>query len=109
MTRIAKKAARKTTIWVMIPFCTVVLVVAFSQPATTAETSDSQKQNALIRPTENPRITIGKYPPDFELPILTFGKDASGKPAGIISEKDTIRLSSFRGKKPVFLVMSSYT
>ncbi len=57
----------------------------------------------------NPKIKIGEFPPDFELPKLTFDKDADGKPIGRISENDTIKLSSFRGKRPVCLIMSSYT
>ena len=34
---------------------------------------------------------------------------AQGKPVGVIDNADTIQLSSFRGKKPVCLIMSSYT
>ncbi len=55
-----------------------------------------------------PAIKLGQMAPDFELPPLTFedGKDAK-KVARIGIKK--IRLSSFRGKKPVFLIFSSYT
>jgi len=59
--------------------------------------------------TENPLIREGEFPPDFELPKLNFRMDEAGKTVGVINEKDTIRLSSFRGKKPVCLIMSSYT
>ena len=59
--------------------------------------------------TQNPLIRRGEFPPDFELPKLVFRTDETGKTVGVINEKDTIRLSSFRGKKPVCLVMSSYT
>ena len=54
-------------------------------------------------------IKVGEFPPDFELPILKFGKDRAGKPVGIINKKETIRLSSFFGKRPVCMIMSSYT
>jgi hypothetical protein len=57
----------------------------------------------------NPKVTIGEFPPDFELPRLTIKTDETGKSVGVISEKDTVRLSSFRGKKPVCMIMSSYT
>ena len=57
----------------------------------------------------NPRIVRGQFPPDFELPRLRFETNEHGKPVGLIDQADTIRLSSFRGKKPVCLIMSSYT
>jgi len=57
----------------------------------------------------NPKIVIGQFPPDFTLPRLHFDTDTQGKPVGVIDEADTVQLSSFRGKKPVCLIMSSYT
>jgi hypothetical protein len=57
----------------------------------------------------NPKIVIGQFPPDFNLPKLHFETNTEGKPVGVIDETDTIQLSSFRGKKPVCLIMSSYT
>jgi len=56
-----------------------------------------------------PKVKLGEFPPDFELPRLTLGEDKEGNPIGIVNEKDTVRLSAFRGKKPVCLIMSSYT
>ena len=53
-------------------------------------------------------IVVGRQAPDFELPRLTLTTDADGKPIGKISD-EKIKLSSFRGKKPVCLIMSSYT
>jgi len=57
----------------------------------------------------NPKIVLGQFPPDFTLPRLRFETNAEGKPVGLIDDADTIQLSSFRGKKPVCLIMSSYT
>ena len=57
----------------------------------------------------NPKIVFGEFPPDFELPRLRFDTNAEGKPVGVIDDSDTVRLSSFRGKKPVCMIMSSYT
>ena len=54
-------------------------------------------------------VRVGEFAPDFELPRLTITTDPNGEPIGVISETDTIRLSSFRGKRPVCLIMSSYT
>jgi hypothetical protein len=53
-------------------------------------------------------IQIGDTAPDFELPRLTIEKDKVGNAVGKISAQK-VKLSSFRGKKPVFLVFSSYT
>ena len=68
-------------------------------------------QNCVGRANEDDGslVRVGEFSPDFELPRLTITKDRKGKPIGIISETDTIRLSSFRGKRPVCLIMSSYT
>ena len=72
-------------------------------------TEDASGQQRPGERGYNPKIKIGELAPDFELPRLTFGKDASGEPIGKINDNDTIKLSSFRGKKPVCLIMSSYT
>jgi hypothetical protein len=57
----------------------------------------------------NPKVIVGEFAPDFELPRLVIETDATGKSRGVISETDTVTLSSFRGKKPVCMIMSSYT
>ena len=54
------------------------------------------------------KIVVGQDAPDFELPVLTLSTDADGSPIGKISD-EKIKLSSFRGKKPVCIIMSSYT
>jgi len=68
-------------------------------------------QNCIGRANENDGslVRVGEFAPDFELPRLTITNDPNGKPIGVISETDTVRLSSFRGKRPVCLIMSSYT
>ena len=58
---------------------------------------------------EGPRVVVGEFPPDFELPSLTFGENEEGEPVGIVSENDRFRLSSMFGKRPVCLIMSSFT
>jgi len=75
--------------------------------ALVAEFSSGQTRQA--RSAENPLLKLGQFAPDFELPKLALKTDDTGKPIGVISEEDTVRLSSFRGKKPVCLIMSSYT
>jgi hypothetical protein len=54
------------------------------------------------------KVVVGRQAPDFELPRLTLTTDADGNPIGKISD-EKVKLSSFRGKKPVCLIMSSYT
>jgi hypothetical protein len=74
----------------------VVIVAAREGPGQTREAGQ-----ALVR--------VGEDAPDFNLPRLTITSDPSGKPIGVIRDADTFRLSSFRGKRPVCLIMSSYT
>ena len=52
----------------------------------------------------NPGPAAGDPAPDFELPRLVPA--ANGAPAG---SGGKVRLSSFRQKRPVVLVLSSYT
>jgi hypothetical protein len=106
MRRTRKRAARDAA-WLVTVFCAATVIL--SQGARTAESFDDETQTKPIRSDENPLVKPGEFPPDFKLPRLTLKTDATGKPVGVIGEKDTIRLSSFRGKKPVCLIMSSYT
>jgi hypothetical protein len=108
MKRTRKEVVRDTA-WLAAVFCAAASVSILSLPAWTAESSDDQARTRPTRSDENPLVKPGEFAPDFELPRLTFEANAAGKPVGVISEKDTIRLSSFRGKKPVCLIMSSYT
>ncbi len=55
------------------------------------------------------KVTVGEFPPEFELPYLTFDTDENGKPVGVISKKNTFKLSDHFGQKPVCMIMSSYT
>ncbi|MFB0552993.1 MAG: hypothetical protein ACETWQ_06725 [Phycisphaerae bacterium] len=96
-------------------FFLVALVAEFSSgqaiPINDMGGSANPDVSELVNPI--PSLTggvkLGEYAPDFELPKLAIKTDDAGKPVGVISEKDTVRLSSFRGKKPVCLIMSSYT
>jgi hypothetical protein len=96
------RVVQNAAVWLVPVFSIVALVVMLSEPAA-AQRPQSNRAAA------NPKVKVGEFAPDFELPRLTFKTDATGKTVGVISEKDTIRLSSFRGKKPVCLIMSSYT
>ena len=53
-------------------------------------------------------IAVGQPAPDFELAPLTVETGADSKPVGKIGESK-VRLSSFRGKMPVVIILSSYT
>lgn len=59
--------------------------------------------------TVAPKIEVGEFAPDFELPFLSFAEDGEGKPIGVIHDTGTFKLSSFRGERPVCMIMSSYT
>ena len=86
-----------------------ILAVLFSRPAWSASRRSGQTRERPNRSAINLLVKPGEYPPDFNLPRLTLTTDAEGKSVGVINEKDRIRLSSFRGKRPVCLIMSSYT
>ncbi len=98
MKRTSRRVIRNTVAYLMTIFFLMALVAEFSSG-----------QTRQARSAENPLVKLGQLAPDFELPKLAFKTDDTGKPIGVISEKDTVSLSSFRGKKPVCLIMSSYT
>ncbi len=102
MRRTRRKVVRDAAAWLAPVFSVVVLVIMLSEP-TRAQRSRPSREGG------SPKVKVGEFAPDFELPRLTFKTDATGKPIGVISENDKVKLSSFRGKKPVCLIMSSYT
>lgn len=93
-----RKAFQNTPLLLLAVFCLIILI-----------TDTVKAQQKKMPPGYNPKIKIGDFPPDFELPRLTIQTDEEGKSVGVINEEDTVRLSSFQGKKPVCLIMSSYT
>ncbi|MHC4116161.1 MAG: hypothetical protein ACYSWO_01515 [Planctomycetota bacterium] len=102
MKRTRRRIIRDAAAWLAPVFSIAALVVMLSEPVA-AQRSRSGRSAA------NPKVKVGEFAPDFELPRLTFKTDATGEIVGVISENDTIKLSSFRGKKPVCMIMSSYT
>ena len=97
-----RRVIRRAASWLVPVFSIIALVVILSEPVTAQLSRPS-------RPAPSPKVKVGELAPDFELPKLVLKTDASGKNIGVISEDETIRLSSFRGKKPVCMIMSSYT
>ena len=87
-------------------FCIALLAAFLSQVTIAKELTADQPQRAQ-RP--QPKVKVGELAPDFNLPLLTFDTDAAGKPIGKISDNNKIRLSDYFGKKPVCMIMSSYT
>ena len=95
--------SQKAFVWLLTMVFLVAGMSFLSQTVSAAENPSRQKGGS------NPLVKMGEYAPDFELPRLILTTDSDGKSIGLISDKDTVRLSSFRGKKPVCLIMSSYT
>ncbi len=54
------------------------------------------------------QLAPGVEAPDFELPLLLVGENDKGETIGAVGH-DTVRLSSFRGKKAVALTLSGST
>jgi len=68
----------------------------------------AQPRGPASRPARPPELTVGQAAPDFELNRLAVRKDADGNEAPQVSP-EKIKLSAFKGKKPVCLIFSSYT
>ena len=54
------------------------------------------------------KLEPGVEAPDFDLPVLVIKENDKGEKTGAIGN-DTVRLSAFRGKKPVALTLSGST
>lgn len=102
MRQTRRRVIRGAATWLVPVFSIAVLALMFSQQV-------AAQRSRPNRTAVNPKVKVGEMAPDFELPKLVLKTDASGKNIGVISEDETVRLSSFRGKKPVCLIMSSYT
>ena len=98
MKLVCRKLFRNIPFWLTIVFLLVSLIANISEG----------QQRRMPR-GYNPKINLGEFPPDFELPRLVIETDETGKSQGVISETDKVKLSSFRGKRPVCMIMSSYT
>jgi len=79
--------------------------------ASAAETGTSAERSPADRADRRPamvQLEPGDEAPDFELPRLALEKNSKGEVVGKVSD-ETVRLSSFRGKRAVVLISSSYT
>lgn len=70
-----------------------------------AEQKEGERPN---QQDSGPTLKVGQLAPDFKLPPLKIQTGADGQSVGVISS-ELVSLSSFRGKKPVCLIFSSYT
>ena len=102
MKRMSRTRLGKPAFSFIAVLCLAVLALMLVQESQATGTPQQRGGGA-------PKIKVGEFPPDFELPILTFGEDANGNPAGIINEREKIRISDFFGKRPLCMIMSSYT
>lgn len=104
-----RKKSGRTTLYVAT-FCCIVAFGAILTQSILINDADASPQIRPRQAMQAPsKIKVGEFPPDFDLPMLKLGEDQAGNPVGIISDKQSWRLSSFRGKKPVCMIMSSYT
>ncbi|MHC4738383.1 MAG: hypothetical protein ACYS9Y_05705 [Planctomycetota bacterium] len=107
-------------ILIVIVVTVSVLILTTKKKATSQQVVETQKETIKATKTEpntaeaekaakeKPVIVAGQIAPDFELPRLTIETDEEGKHIGKIST-ETVRLSDYRGKRCVFLILSSYT
>ena len=92
-----KNVGRRCCGWVTAGLAAFLLVI----PAT----ERCQAQAGRQRPGEADAIRVGAEAPDFDLVRFECVKP-EGEEYGA---GDKIRLSWYRGKKPVFVIFSSYT
>ena len=108
MKKIPTRNVTKVAVYLGRVLCLAVLVAVFTQLALVADTHGAQQQRQR-RARPEPKVKVGELAPDFELPYLVLSTDATGKPIGKINDDNKFRLSSLFGKKPVCMIMSSYT
>jgi len=109
MTRTRRKTLQTATILLGGAFCIALLSVFLAQATMAKELTVDQQQRAQRAPRPEPKVKVGEMAPDFNLPLLTIDTNAAGKPIGKINDNNKIRLSDYFGKKPVCMIMSSYT
>ena len=97
MRHIRKRITRFAAACPVVVFFAVVLSIIMPRPSLKAEQSSDKTQAEQAKSADKPLIEFGRFAPDFELPKLTLSTNARGKPVGHINEKDTVKLSSFRG------------
>lgn len=61
------------------------------------------------RRRDNPNMKVGKVAPDFELPRLDLFLKAIETKQPMPKTVEKVKLSSFKGKRPVLLMFGSYT
>lgn len=108
--RTSKAQIRNVIPWFPALCLTAAFGAILVQSALTAgEAPVPQERNMRRGGPEASKIIVGEFPPDFDLPFLRLGEDAEGRPVGIVNDAERFRLSSFRDKRPVCVIMSSYT
>lgn len=68
--------------------------------------TETSAQPAKTGPRFQPKFKVGDEAPDFDLVRFDAVKEDGSEST---EAKDRIKLSSFRGKQPVFVIFSSYT
>ncbi|MCP4711914.1 MAG: hypothetical protein GY869_25115 [Planctomycetes bacterium] len=108
MSRSRRRSLPKSTFLLGGVVC-IALLAAFLAQATTADELTADQQQRQRAPRPQPKVKVGELAPDFNLPLLTIDSNAAGKSIGKINDNNKIRLSNYFGKKPVCMIMSSYT
>jgi hypothetical protein len=102
--------AWRTSHGAVICLAIVSLFLLLMRPS---DAQDSRDRGGAYRRQPSPNtVRVGQPAPDFDLVRLDSVKTEGDKNTGLASRKnggDRVKLSSFRGKKPVVLIFSSYT
>ena len=90
--RLNRKVVRFIPTHLVTIFCVVALVAILSRPALTAERSGGQTRTRQTQGAANPLVEHGRFPPDFELPKLTFSTDTDGNPDPIFPSQRVLSI-----------------
>ena len=88
-------------------------LIAFLSLVVVVRTGEAQNRGNAYRRAPSPNtVRVGQLAPDFDLVHMECIKTEGDKGNAATPKKnggDRVKLSSFRGKKPVVLIFSSYT
>jgi hypothetical protein len=91
---------RWTIFWAALFVFFTTIAVAARAEQDRRKTTDTRVQSQVV---------IGQFAPDFNVPRLRLSTSNQGQPIGTLDVKNPFHLASLRGKRPVCLIMSSYT
>ncbi len=95
---------RTTARWGKLCLAAFVVLAAVIQTC-----HGGQGRRKKPEPKVKSQVVIGQFAPDFNVPRLRLSTSEEGQPIGMLDVANPFHLASLRDKRPVCLIMSSYT